>query len=352
MIDSNSLNSTLTLAIDNAIQDLVNKTIDSLVLDPAWVAKIESIVNQSYAQRFARHISTVDIESMVVKYLEEGVDRWQEKLKNNFKTNGITDDSASCQLTVMDGVVVIENSAVARNLTVIEDSDMQGTLTVKNLVVKGAINTDNRSWRDLSNHIVDITLERVNEQWREDLIKEVVVLAKTQGINFNEVLINDKPLIVDNTLNSSITQTNIEKTGVLKDLTVLGEACFNDNTVSVLNRRVGINTRTPEMALGLWDDEVSVLIGKLSQNNAFVGTGRGQSLSLGTNRIPHLEINTDGLVTVKKLQIDRFQIGHATSVPGHSGTKGDLLINSDFKQDQPFAWICLGGFRWQPLKGA
>jgi hypothetical protein len=289
---------------------------------------------------------------MVVKYLEEGVDRWQEKLKHNFKTNGITDDATACQLTVMDGVVVVENNAVARNLTVIEDSEMQGTLTVKNLVVKGSINTDNHSWKDLSTYIVDITLEKVNKQWRDDLTKEVVALAKTQGINFNEILINDAPLVADNKLNSFITQTSIEQTGVLKDLTVSGEAVFNDNTLSVLNRRVGVNTHTPEMALGLWDEEVSVLIGKLSQNTAFMGTGRGQSLSLGTNRQPQLEINTDGLVTVKKLQIDKFQIGHATTVPGHSGTKGDLLINSDFKQDQPFAWICLGGFRWQPLKGA
>jgi hypothetical protein len=119
-----------------------------------------------------------------------------------------------------------------------------------------------------------------------------------------------------------------------------------------LSRRIGINTRDPEMALTVWDEEVCVLAGKLSQDLAYIGTGRRQSLALGVNRKHHIMIDVDGLITVQQLRIDRWKIGHAAQVPGYSGTRGDFVLNHDPKPEAPFAWICLGGFKWQPLRSA
>jgi hypothetical protein len=113
---------------------------------------------------------------------------------------------------------------------------------------------------------------------------------------------------------------------------------------------VGINTADPEMALSVWDEEVTLVAGKLRQNHAFLGTARQQTLSLGVNRKAWLDIDTDGLVTVKNFRIDRHRISFATQVPGYSGTRGDIVFNSDPTDGQPFAWVCLGAFRWQPLK--
>ena len=36
----------------------------------------------------------------------------------------------------------------------------------------------------------------------------------------------------------------------------------------------------------------------------------------------------------------------------YPGAKGDLVFNTNYKQDAPFAWICLGAFRWSELKSA
>jgi hypothetical protein len=121
-------------------------------------------------------------------------------------------------------------------------------------------------------------------------------------------------------------------------------------TVHVRPRRLGINTLDPEMALSVWDEEVAMVAGKLRQNHAFLGTARQQTFSLGVNRKAWLDIDTDGLVSVKNFRIDRHRISFASQVPGYSGTRGDIVFNSDPNDAQPFAWVCLGAFRWQPLK--
>jgi len=132
---------------------------------------------------------------------------------------------------------------------------------------------------------------------------------------------------------------------------VIGDTDLAD-TVHVRSRRLGINTVDPEMALSVWDEEVAMVGGKFRQNHAFLGTARQQNLSIGVNRKAWLDIDTDGLVSVKNFRIDRHRISFAAQVPGYSGTRGDIVFNSDPNDGQPFAWVCLGAFRWQPLKAA
>ena len=110
----------------------------------------------------------------------------------------------------------------------------------------------------------------------------------------------------------------------------------------------------PKMAPDMvdWEGEFSVVIGKHKLNQAYIGTNRDQSLSLGVNREPQLEINTDGLTTVKKLRVGLHRISHDTQVPGWSGTRGDLVLNTSPGPDRVFAWVCLGAHRWQTLKSA
>ena len=100
-------------------------------------------------------------------------------------------------------------------------------------------------------------------------------------------------------LSSAITETNIQSVGHLRQLNVLGEAQINE-TFNVVNHRVGINTTEPEMALSVWDEEVSVVIGKNKAKQAYIGTNRDQGLAIGVNRVAQIEIDSDGLTRVKK----------------------------------------------------
>jgi hypothetical protein len=331
--------------IDASIQLLVTSAIDNLVIDPDWIKKIESLVNQTMAIRLSQRLREIDLNSLIVSNLDAGIERWQDRLKKDFATNGIRDISTAQQLTVMDGVVVVEHDFVAKNVQVTQD------LSINNLVVTGTINTDNRSWNELKDIISQQVLTSTTEQWHQDLVEQVLERAKSGGINFKSVLIDNQPLIENNTLSSAVVDSHLQSTGTLKALKVSGTAQFGQ-TMHVAGRRVGINTQEPEMALAVWDEEVSIIAGKLSKQQAFVGTARLQNLAIGVNRVPQIEIDVDGLTTIKQLRVGRHRISHAGTVPGYSGTRGDLVLNSDPKPGTPFAWVCLGAFQWQSLNSA
>ena len=158
-------------------------------------------------------------------------------------------------------------------------------------------------------------------------------------------------LVNGNQLSKNIKETKIETTGTLRSLQVAGEAHLN-NTMSVVKKRVGINTEEPEMALSVWDEEVSLIFGKHKAKEAYIGTSRAQGLTIGVNRTPQIEITTDGLTQIKKLQVGIHKISHHTEVPGWSGTRGDIVFNSNPGDDRVFAWVCLGAFKWQVIKSA
>jgi hypothetical protein len=337
--------SKITQAIDNGIQVLVNAAIDNLVIDTEWQNKIERSVNHIMTMRLSDRLSSIDINSLIVSHIDAGIDRWQDRLKRDFRTNGISDQASNIELTVLDGVVVVERDFVAKNIQVEQD------LIVNNLVVSGVINTDNRSWNELKDVISQQVLTATTEQWRQDLVDQVVLESRTAGINFDSVMVDDLPLIENKTLSAAVVDSHLQSIGTLRDLRVAGTAQFGQ-TMQVSGRRVGINTQDPEMALAVWDEEVSIIAGKLSKQQAFVGTARLQNLAIGVNRTPQIEIDVDGLTTIKQLRLGRHRISHAGTVPGYSGTRGDLVLNSDPKPGTPFAWVCLGAFQWQSLHSA
>jgi hypothetical protein len=338
-------NTKVTQSIDNGIQNLVNTAIDNLVIDTEWQSKIERSVNQLMTTRLGDRLADIDLNSVIVSHIDAGIERWQDRFKQDFRTRGIADQANEIELTVMDGVVVVENDFVAKKVQVTND------LTVNNLVVSGTINTDNRSWDELKDVISQKVLTAATEAWRQDLVDQVVEQSRTTGINFDSVMIDNQPLIENNTLSATVVDSHLQSTGPLRSLKVTGAAQFGQ-TMHVAGRRVGINTQDPEMALSVWDEEVSIIAGKLSKQQAFLGTARLQNLAIGVNRIPQIEIDVDGLTTIKQLRLGRHRISHAAAVPGYSGTRGDLVLNSDPKPGTPFAWVCLGSFQWQSLHSA
>jgi hypothetical protein len=287
----------------------------------------------------------------LVSEIDRGIDRWQHRLKQNFQTNGILDTAAKCELTISDGLVTIDSRLESKQIKAHDSVQVGDTVHTKNLVVTGSINTDCVSWNELAEHVADIAQQNLNQDWRDCLVSQVIEQVSNNGINFDDVRINGAPLISGANLNSDITDTNVQKLGILRDLTVSGRASLS-GTLCSENKRVGVNTESPEMALAVWDEEVSMIFGKMEKDHAFVGTARQQSLSLGVNRTSAVKIDTEGLTSVKKLRVDRWRISHSNTIPGWSGTRGDLVLNHDPKPGSPFAWVCLGAFKWQELRSA
>lgn len=354
MLNVESLTQTIEeqikLSVDSSVQVHVANIIQQLALDSKWISKIETLVNQNYIQKFSDKLHTLDVDDLVVKHLDSAIDRWQDRLKQDFKTHGIADYATSRQLTVMDDAVVVEKGIGSRSLLVEQDATINGSLVVQNLAVKGTVNTDNRAWQDLARSMSDITMQRLTDEWRAQLVEQVIDLAKTKGIEFDQVMIEGKPIVDGSTLNSCITESSLTQVGELETLVVKGTTQLS-NTVTVKNKRLGINTEDPEMAFSVWDEEVSLIAGKLSKQQGYLGTARLQNLAIGVNRIPQIELDADGTTTIKKLRLERHRISFGTQVPNYSGTRGDIVFNSDPKPDSAFAWQCLGGLRWQVIKG-
>lgn len=355
MIDPESLAASLEKdirkAVDASIEKYVAKTIAELTLDEQWVNKVQNLVNQNFVLKFDEKINRIDINLLIRENLDAAMDRFRDRLKENFRTKGLSDYANSTELTILDRSVVIENQMISRDISIEQNAEVKGALTVNDLIVKGTVNTDNVSWDELTEITSNKVTSRLTDQWKQDLVKQVLDLAKRNNIDFNSVTVNGQPLVDADTLSPLIKKTSIEKTGTLSDLTVAGYSNLNE-TLMVNRRRVGVNTENPEMALSVWDEEVSLLMGKLSQQQAYIGTGRLSNLAIGINRIPQIELNTDGLTTIKQLRVGKHRIGHVNELPGFSGTRGDILFNADLKPGQAFAWVCLGGYKWQPLKSA
>jgi hypothetical protein len=121
----------------------------------------------------------------------------------------------------------------------------------------------------------------------------------------------------------------------------------------VVNGRIGINTAEPSMSLSIWDEEVSIVAGKLKSQTAFIGTSGIQELAIGTNKRSDITIQADGIVSIDKLQIGKNRIKYESELPGYQGVKGDITFNTEVsKEHTVFAWVCLGGHKWLPLKAS
>ena len=325
--------------IENATRNQIESAVEKLINDPVWFDRIEKAIQQTMTHEAIARLQSIDIMPMVNRRVDEN------NIKNRRIFPGINDQTTQVQLTLMDDYTVVENTFTARELNIVDGA------TINHLAVRGSINTDNPAWDELSKTISDKTLAIITDTWRQQLITGAIDEIKANGIEFSDVKVNGEKLVAGNMLNPTIAHSRLQSVGVLRELEVSGEAKIN-NTLSVLNKLIGINTDAPEMSLSVWDEEVSVNIGKLKANHAYIGTSRAQSLSLGVNRTPQIEISEDGITTIKKLRIGQHMISYSVDVPGWSGTRGDIVFNASPRDDGVFAWVCTNGYQWKVLKSA
>jgi hypothetical protein len=335
---------TIQTQVTNGVQKDIELAISTITQDPKWLNRIEDKINQAVTYQTITKIGSMDINTVIHDRVDENMTKFHNKMREDFSSVGIKDQATETQLTIMDDHTVFENNLTAKDLTIANSAQIQ------HLVVTGSINTDNHSWAGLSADIAEKTFARVTDAWQSDLVRQVADHIKTNGIEFDRVTIDGTLLVDGNRLSDSITESNIQTTGILQTLNVKGETHLNE-TFSVVRNRVGVNTEEPEMALSIWDEEVAINIGKHKEKTAYIGTSRTQGIAFGTNRTAHVEITADGLTQIKKLQVGVHRISHDTQVPGYAGTKGDIVFNAN-PTTNVFAWVCLGNFKWQPLKSA
>ena len=324
-------NTLLVQAVDQAIERLVTKTVDSLVFDPDWMQKIHNQIAREAGDRVRIGLKEINVydtlRDVVVNnptMIHEGLDR---------------------EVTIEDGLVVVQKHLSTETLNTESDLNVGGALIVEgDLAVKGRIATDNRAFRELGTAIKEQALDELKSGF-VDTVTNNVTEKIAKGINVENVRINGSPLVLGDRLGSGIKHSSLESVGILKDLSV-------GSVLTANNTRVGINTNAPTSALSVWDNEVTIDIGKRSQNTAQLGTNKAQDLVLVTNNKEQIKIDKDGVTWINKLKVGHNSISHDTSTPGYQGAKGDIVFNTAYVPGGTFAWICLGSYRWHELKSA
>ena len=336
-------NDLIKRTVDIGVENLTQLTVSKLFEDPAWLEKIESIVNQAVVRRTMMTVGSIDISTIIHQRVDENMAMFKRELLEGFSSTGIDDKATKCQLTIMDDTTVIENTLTAYSAHFVD------SVTVKDLAVTGSINTDNRSWDTLAANKSEKTLAKLDQDWKDKLVIQVAEEIKTNGINFKNIKVDDQPLVVNGELAKTITQSRLRKVGKLENLIVDGETSLN-KTVIVVKNRLGVNTDQPDAALNVWDEEISVSISKYKNQEAYIGTNRNQALNIGINKTPQITIGVDGITVINKLRVAQYMISHGTTVPGYAGTKGDIVFNVNPVPNSPFAWVCLGSYQWKVLK--
>ena len=319
--------------VTNLLEKSINQYIEDRFKDDLFINKLSSLVSQAVNSRLERLELTETVDKVVTAKLETYFD------------SVIDNQATTRQLTITDSYVVNENELITRQLHTTEQAVFDKDITVNGtLILKGKVNTDNESWMELKDSITANVLGEIETQTKEQLTEDILSLAKKQGIGFDNVLVDGKKLIDDGRLSPKVTHTNITEVGGLTELEVKGFTTLNNETLNVLNTRIGINTDKPTMALELWDQEVSMSMGKVSKDTGFIGLAGKGDLHIGINQQGDIKITEDGVVKVNKLRIGRNSVVWSDKVPGQQGLKGDIVFNSG--NDHVTGWRCSGGFNW------
>ena len=331
MVDS----TLLTQVVDQAVENLVSGSVESLLSNQTWVEKIQKQISRETTERLSRAFKDIDIKHKIRDVLVEN----RELLAGDLNR----------ELEFADGIVAVKGHLNSDTIgstggaDIGGDSTIHGSLVVdRDLVIKGRIATDNRAFRELGTSIKEQALDELKFGFVES-VSDTLKADISKGITIDNVEVNGAPLVNGNSLGLGIKHSGLESVGTLNDLSV-------GTVLSAKNTRVGINTSSPTAALSIWDNEITVDIGKRSLNTAQVGTTKAQDLVLVTNNKEQVKIDKDGTTWINKLILGRNRISHGTETPGYSGAKGDLVFNTAYVPGGTFAWLCLGAFRWHELK--
>lgn len=308
--------------LTNLLEKSINQHLENKFSDDGFLTKLGSLVNQAVANR----IEKLDITDIV------------DQKVNDYFMSSIVNQSSKPQLTITDKYVVNENEFISNDITVERDLEVKGSLSLR-----GRINVDNPSWDELKQHIKQNIVTEIGNQSRADLIQDVKESVFMEGVAIENAMVNGEPLINIDTLAGKITESKLKSVGTLRELDVKGTTTLNNNTLNVLNTRVGINTEKPTMALELWDQEVAISLGKVSKDTGFVGLRKKGDLHIGVNQEASIQINDEGVVRINKLRIGRNTISWANQPPGYAGLLGDIVFSTS---KTATGWRCTGGHNW------
>lgn len=257
-----------------------------------------------------------------------------------FGSTGIEDRSTFVQLTLMDHASVFEGPVFAPSASFTGDVTIDGNLTLRGTLAEDAPVVD---------QLVTLSSNRVRDSLNADLFRSYSSIIedniRQNGLDLDRLTQGGREVIKGNQLGYHITDTNIQRVGIIKDLQTSGESLLI-NTLYVTDGRVGVNTMDPSAVVSVWDQEVEINLGKRSQDVGYIGTPRYQKLVLSSNNKDNLTLDAEGGVSVNSLTVGKISITSSREVPNYPGTIGQIILNEMPASGGVIGWVCLGDTLW------
>jgi hypothetical protein len=348
------------------VNDQVNTLVQSIISDV--IAKIKDQAEKQVVADINRYLAQIDFNQMIKdtvgdhlsKKLTEFTfpeasipgpaidlstfvisgDSVKSGIIENFGSTGIQDSATECRITILDEATIVSNNLI------VKDAEVKGSLTIDgDFILHGEIPPDSPFLED----VVSLAAGRVSLALNDTLFEKFsgIIFDKIleNGIDLTKISIEGRSAIEGNTLGTFITESNIQKVGELRKLTVSGESQFA-NTVYVGNKRMGINTIEPAGALAVWDEECEIVVRKLQKDTPIIGSVRNQAVVLSSNNQSNLTLETDGTVSVKTIKVGQVQLSSAADRPSHIAKKGTVVFNENPEVGKPVGWVSLGNANW------
>jgi len=267
-------------------------------------------------------------------------DQIQGGIIANFGSTGIEDLSTKVQMTLMDQATAFEGPVWAPSVKVKGDVSIDGKL-----IINGEISADADGFLKLVNQTSLAVKELLTDDLFSGFSNIIFKKIQTDGLDLDRITQGGKEIVKGGQLGYHITDTNIRRLGTVDNLKTAGEVSLCD-TIYATQGRVGINTKEPNTALSIWDQEVEVTVSKRGQDTAYIGTARYQRLVLGSNNKDSIILDTDGGVEIENLRVGNVPMSSASVIPNYSAISGTIVWNETPVQGGPVGWICLGATQW------
>jgi hypothetical protein len=252
----------------------------------------------------------------------------------NFTSTGIKDSSSRLQLEITDDGIITTNNITAENL-LIEDNTF-----LKNVTIDGDIIVN-------GNILESPGLQRYIEQVSHQTSTQNIDTINNQNINIanRSIVDGDRLVLNNNTLGNQIVNSNLRKVGNLQELVVSGQALIGE-TLVVNMGRVGINTEETAGVLSVWDEDSELSVLKYAQKNMFVGSTRGNDITLGSNNQNQIVLKTNNVIELNgPIRFCGLLINIVDRIPERVGEPGELAI----VRDGSAIYKCMGQSSWSKI---
>lgn len=334
---TNQLSTSLAKSANEQITAEVARRVAVMDIGPIIQSIVENKI-KNLVQTGAFGKESIDHSSINFKGFNFTGDQIQGGIIKNFSSIGIDDRANNIQLTLMDKGSVFEGTVFAPAALI------KGTLTVEgDLVVLGDIDSNSPAANTLANMAVGKI--KADTELLELHSDAMLASIGQKGIDLKRITQDGREIVNGNQLGYQITDSNLQRVGMLRDLQTQGEALLSD-TLYVTGKRVGINTIEPSATFVIWDQEVEMIITKRSQNVGYIGTPRNQNLILGANNKHNLTLDQDGSVEIENLRVGNTPMSSASVIPNYNAITGTIVWNESPAVSGPIGWVCLGGSSW------